>query len=69
MISFYVLNLTYLTGNHTRVSFIVSLRTAVVADIPADAGFLCDKAVVLMDMIQGTACSTFLLTSVPDGGE
>jgi hypothetical protein len=30
---------------------------AVVVDVPADAGFLCDKAVVLMDMIQGTAYS------------
>jgi hypothetical protein len=54
---FYVLNLRYLTGNHTRVSFIVSLRTAVVVDVPAGAGFLCDKAVVLIDMIKGTVCS------------
>jgi hypothetical protein len=53
---------------YTCVSFIVSLRTSVVAEVPADAGFLCDKAVVLMDMIKGTACSIFL-TSVSNGGE
>jgi len=51
---------------YTCVSFIVSMRMAVVADVPAvvadvpaDAGFLHDKAVILMDMIQGTACSIF----------
>ena len=41
---------------------------AVVADVLADAGFLCDKAVMFVDMIKGTAYSIFL-TSFPDGGE
>lgn len=44
---------------YTRISFIVSLRMAVAADVLADSGFLHDRPVLLMDMTQGTACSIF----------
>lgn len=37
----------------------MSLRTAFAADVPADSGFLHVRAVLLMDMTQGTACSIF----------